>query len=99
MVTVGFNEIVHVKINASLPGHPVGAGHSTLQPVGPGRGRPGLSGTAKRGLQGGVEGVRGAPGQLWRAAREGRVCFSVQRCSSFRGDGIEVQVGRIREKF
>lgn len=46
-----------------------------------------------------MEGVRGAPGQLWRAAREGRVCFSVQRCSGFRGDGIEVQVGRIREKF
>ena len=50
-------------------------------------------------LPGGVEGVRGAPASLGDAVRDRKLCSSMERCNRFRGEGIEVQVGRIRENF
>ena len=49
-------------------------------------------------LLGGVEGVRGAPGQP-RGRSEGQEALLFNRCNGFRGEGTEVQVGRIRENF
>ena len=39
------------------------------------------------------------PASLGDSVRNRKLCSSIQRCNRFRGEGTEVQVGRIRENF